>query len=563
MEIKLKPNNKNKYPKAGILIKNKSPKFWLQEIEKLGLNLTNTQVYAIPSVIANELYGCYLIFDESIRIKEIGKNNFCQIVENKLIIPEYSDFSPTITSAELQTLFPNNLFLLHPDFGLYELNEKVNFNEIISIPNPEKANIQSPLKSVFIPNQLYSLKVESSIDEALKSLENPFDESEFIEKLPFDMKKILKGNQKEIDKYLAFLEKNPEQALKFAIPLDVTGSSRGGFGGNFLPNENNQKAIKIFLVIVALVVLGFFVINVMESSNSFVPILIFFLLIRLIIYAINNNEVKTSGGFSSGFSGKSALVDNDRFNKLKDKYNNLAEFYISENQHHKAANIYLNLLKDKFKAAQVLEKGKYFGEAAAIYLKHCNDKPKAANCYENGKMYSQSIEIYKELDQKEKVGDLYLLDNNKPEADKFFKIVADDYIENSQYVKASLIYKKKIKDSQKTQDLLIKGWRNNNDAYNCLNNYFANINQTSNIKKAISGIYKHEVFPENKEIFLQVMKQEFTKNDDLKEFTKNIAYEIIAERITSNPQIVSELMFFNKEDKRISKDVLKYKLYSK
>jgi hypothetical protein len=561
MEIKIKPSNKNKYSKGGILIKNKSPKFWLQEIEKLGLNLTNTKVYAIPSAIPNELYGCYLIFDESIRIKEIGRNNFCQIVEKKLIIPEYSDFSPTVTNAELQVLFPNNPFIIHPDFGLYELSEKVNFNQIISIPKSEIANIEAPLNSIFIPNQLQSFRVESDAEQALKTLENPFDESRAIEKLPFNMEKVLKGNQKEIDKYLAFLEKNPEMALKFAIPLDIAGSSRGGFADSIVANNILEKLLKALLMLSCLFILIKIIAKIIPISYSgFIIFLIIIVFVSIFPLLINESNHSRK---SSKSSGKSKLIDNDRFNKLREKYNNLAELYVSQNQHHKAANIYLKLLKDKYKAAQVLEQGKYFGEAAAIYLKHCDDKAKAADCYENGKMYSQSIEIYKELGQKEKVGDLYLLDNNKPEADKYFKIVADDYIENSQYVKASLIYKKKIKDSQKTQDLLIKGWRNNNDAYNCLNNYFANINQLSNVKKAISGIYKHEVFPENKETFLQVIKQEFAKNDQLKELTKKIAYEIISERISSNPQIASELMFFNKEDKQISKDVLKYRLYLK
>ncbi len=554
MELKLKPYIRNKYQKGGILIKNPSPKFWLVEIQKLGLSLEKIDVYAVPSAIANEIYGCILIFDQTIRINDIGKNYYCQIIENKLIIPEYSDYLPRMTSQEFQLLFPNNYFILHPDFGLYELSEKINWKTILSIPQPEIVSIIEPLKSVYIPNQLQSLRVESNIEQALNTLEQPFDEKEFFEKLPFDMQKVLKGNQKEIDKYLAFLEKNPEMALKFAIPLDVTGSSRGGFGGNFSMGKSNFPKVSKLLSFLGVIFLFFMGVNSIASGN-------FGLLVLIVIFLVVSLSKKPFG--SQGHGGKSALVDNDRFNKLREKYNKLAETYASQNQHHKAANIYLKLLKDKFKAAEVMEQGKYYGEAAAIYLTHCDNKLKAAECYENGKMYLQAIEIYRELDQKEKVGDLYILNNNKPEADKYFTVVADDYINNSQYVKASLIYKKKIKDPQKTQDLLIKGWRNNNDAYNCLNNYFSNIKQTKNLEKAISGIYKHEVFLQNKEVFLQVIKQEFIKNDDLKPLTKDIAYEIISERITSNPQIVSELMFFNKEDKQLTKDIIKYKLYSK
>ncbi len=42
-----------------------------------------------------------------------------------------------------------------------------------------------------------------------------------------------------------------------------------------------------------------------------------------------------------------------------------------------------------------------------------------------------------------------------------------------------------------------------------------------------------------------------------------MAYEIIAARIEANPGIASELVFFNKQDTTISKDVMKFKLFSR
>jgi Tfp pilus assembly protein PilF len=84
--------------------------------------------------------------------------------------------------------------------------------------------------------------------------------------------------------------------------------------------------------------------------------------------------------------------------------------------------------------------------------------------------------LYKELNEDEKVGDLYVILNDKVKANKYFEKVIENYKTNFQYVKASLVYKNKIGDCSQAQDLLMEGWRANKDAGKCLNNYFANTN---------------------------------------------------------------------------------------
>jgi len=59
------------------------------------------------------------------------------------------------------------------------------------------------------------------------------------------------------------------------------------------------------------------------------------------------------------------------------------------------------------------------------------------------------------------------------------------------------------------------------------------------------------------------MKQEFKKHQDLEELTKNIAYEIVADKISTKPEIASELISFNPKNKSMIKDVMKYKLKKK
>ncbi|MCY1692708.1 hypothetical protein OVA29_21550 [Exiguobacterium sp. SL14] len=139
----------------------------------------------------------------------------------------------------------------------------------------------------------------------------------------------------------------------------------------------------------------------------------------------------------------------------------------------KAVKVYMNLMKDYYRGAKTLEDGGLYNEAAVIYLKKLKNKSEAANCYEKAKQYKKAIDLYKELEQKEKVGDLYRKMNDAKNANIYYQMVVDDCVNNSQMVKkGSLIYRKKMELPDEAQKILLKGWEEDRDAFNCLNNYF-------------------------------------------------------------------------------------------
>lgn len=305
--------------------------------------------------------------------------------------------------------------------------------------------------------------------------------------------------------------------------------------------------------------------NIGVNSSLALIVIVFAIGLIIALALLNSGSSSSSGGYSpprqpSAGSGGSALIDSERFATIQNRYEKMAEEFKERKDYAKAAHVYMRLLKNHYKAADVLEEGELFSEAAAVHLKYCNNKNKAAECYEKGHVYKQSIELYRELNQNEKVGDLYTILKDKPEADKFYGKVIDEYKVNNQYVKASFIYKNKIKNIEDAQDVLITGWRSNKDAFNCLNNYFVNIESREKLSMAITSIYESDVSAENSELFLQAMKHEFKKHEDLEEITKNIAYEIVADKITIKPDIASELVAFNEKNKSMLKDVMRYKL---
>ncbi|OVE57772.1 hypothetical protein [Chryseobacterium mucoviscidosis] len=229
MELRIKPFPKNNYPKKGLLIKGSSPLVWLYEMEILGIDLHDVQSFPIPSTEPNILYGCFLVF-KNVAPNEIGRNSYFQCVDNRFFIPENTVFYPKVNPEEWQNIDAEYL-IMHPEFGLVKLNEEIDWISIIQNPEISEDKVRKPSKGVQIPQKIESFTVEMDDEKVLESLEKPQTEEEWMKNLPFDMKKVMAGNKKEIEKYLEYIEKYPDRAVELGVPLDIMGTSRGdGFG---------------------------------------------------------------------------------------------------------------------------------------------------------------------------------------------------------------------------------------------------------------------------------------------------------------------------------------------
>jgi len=108
------------------------------------------------------------------------------------------------------------------------------------------------------------------------------------------------------------------------------------------------------------------------------------------------------------------------------------------------------------------------------------------------------------------------------------------------------------------QKVLLKGWQENKDAFNCLNNYFANIFDIKQLETQIQALY-NDTPADKKIIYLEAMKYEFKKDRELQPVTRDIAYKIISEEVETHSEIVNELKYFNPDDQVILKDISRYK----
>lgn len=327
-----------------------------------------------------------------------------------------------------------------------------------------------------------------------------------------------------------------------------------------------RKFIGAFCILVLIKILAILAELFHKNFWEVVGTLFLFLLVAVICFLViafqSNKEQNDNTGSGRGgrsMAGGSSYVETSVFDRIHNMYEDQARKFIEDKDYRSAAKVYINLLKDNYRGAKTLVDGELYNEAAVIYLKKLNNKSEAAHCYEKAKQYRKSIELHKELGQKEKVGDLYREINEIDNANSYYQMVVDDYVKYSQMVKASLIYRKKMEKPEQAQKILLQGWEEDKDAFNCLNNYFANIFDVKKLDIVIREVYK-KTPAEKKGIYLDAMKHEFKKDVQLQSTTRNIAYEIISEKIKTNSEIVNELKHFNPDDEVILKDISRYKM---
>lgn len=274
MELRIKPFPKNNYPKKGVLIKGSSPLVWFEEMDKLKIDLNLVKTFAIPSNEPNILYGCFIIFTDHAPL-EIGKNSYFQCIDEILFIPENTTFYPKINPEDWHNI-DSRFLVMHPEFGLVKLSEEIDWILVLEEPEKAKLSIRKPSNGVYIPQEIKSYTVEIDDEKMMESLQKSQTEEEWMKNLPFDMKKVMAGNKREIEKYLKYIEKYPDRAIDLGVPLDILGTSRGdGFGkfkfdngwlsrllgggrGNGKPRDYRWVLLALWIVIiVGRIIIGF------------------------------------------------------------------------------------------------------------------------------------------------------------------------------------------------------------------------------------------------------------------------------------------------------------------
>lgn len=323
-----------------------------------------------------------------------------------------------------------------------------------------------------------------------------------------------------------------------------------------------KKVMDVVFIILLTKVIYSLISGFYLGSNDFVILMLTTVVISLVLYKVLkrlSNSGESINRSDNGL-GSNVLLETSIFNRIEQKYRDLAQEYIKNKEYKKAAHVYMKLLKDNYTAANVLYEGEFYLEAAAVNLKYLKNENKAAECFEKGKAYKKALDLYEKLNNYEKVGDMYVKLNNKEKAHKAYYKVADDNVISGQYVKAAQILREKIKAPKEAQELLLDGWEKGFQREECLSNYFQFLQKKKEIDQEIQIIYDTKTNDNNKRIFLQVIKKQFGKSDKMNKRIRDISYEIVAQYIHKSPEIVSELNYLNVQNTTFTKDALRFKL---
>ncbi len=284
MKLALQHTDNNLYPRCGIFIKHASPKVWLTEITRMQLKLSDCTIYPCPALEANSISGALIIFKTAQKKVDILNHPCVLKVHTGFYIPENTQLNMSMTQEEYAKILQGKPHFFHHQYGFIELKEEVQWETLLETPEEQFPTIETPAKGVQIPTKVTAFSVEIAEEETEKALSNPLgDEKVDPKDLPFDMKKVLEGNNKEVEKYLKYIEKNPEAALKMAVPLDMLGTSRGKafaqykFKSNFFDKiglgnatESTKAGIKMIVGILAIVMifwLGSFVLDTYKKNQ--------------------------------------------------------------------------------------------------------------------------------------------------------------------------------------------------------------------------------------------------------------------------------------------------------
>lgn len=559
MKFKIRPSKSSFYPICGFTIKGASLYQWLIEIQLMNIELEDIKLFPLPGETPNSIWGYFVKFNVPNKQINTNQHELVQAVDDIFFFPQYTEFSPKLSSTDIRELIQARALFYHPETGFVELDDELNISDYISAPKELKVKVLEPIRTDEIPYKIkrYSLLALNE-DETIQNFENQFPEKESLPNKPLtiwdkiklffyryilsrifnnysektvkpanwfekvkskfnsvkynlkqDHQDLEERNKKEVDKLMEMLENNPDEALKYAIPIDDTGLSRG-------------------------------------SANA----------------AFRFGKFRDSLSYNTrSFSGSGYSIDlGDKTEILRRKYINAANKLIEEGKHEKAAFIYIKLLNNYRDAAQILHKGGFYKESASIYLKQLKDARKAAQVYEEGNLLTNAIEIYKRINDFSKVGDLYSLLHNKVEAEKYYQLEIEKLINTSNYFNAAEIYLYKIKDKESGQSVLLNAWNRQSDSVKCLNTYFSTLNNSKLYSKKLHFIYDEIKQDKVKLNFLNVLKKQYKSNNFSSEEIRSLAYEIISELGVNKPMLLNELQYFNTNDNEVVIDISRFRI---
>lgn len=464
------------------LIGGRSAAEWLEELTRWQVPLSDVRLLPITASDGGRTSGLLAVLADGAKPASapcaIG---YC-CVGGRLLMPTTASFDPEMDEQELQSILPDDrcLYVWNPIVGLLRFGDESCLSVVDLLTAPR---LQDSAWDAAVPGMVLNPRLISIALESLPSYEEMWNESggdigsetSELDKLPpspneplggplgdigRSMKQgiakfakwfaehapqtaskptwvnklgnwaaqqlekvsssVMAARNREIARLLNLLEANPDEGLKYALPL--ADAFRGlGDGGATLPPRDVNFSLK-----------------------------------------------RLGGGSPASLWD----LPYEYRQQLNARYRELANREIRLGRHRRAAYIFGELLGDFSAAAATLADGGHYQEAAVLYEERLNNLRFAAKCLERGGLWAEAIERYERLKDFEHIGQLYRRLEQPEKAAAAFRRAVEIRLAANDYCGAAELTENELAAPLEALEHLRAGWRTAVQSGRCFDEAF-------------------------------------------------------------------------------------------
>jgi tetratricopeptide (TPR) repeat protein len=454
---------------------------WLRELVDAGLATATTALMVLPGATPVERRGVLVLPDAGASVTRVPSRwqPYARLAR-QLYLPLNAALVPAIAEDELETLLADDaVYLFHPVAGLvaFDATCSLRVADLLATPTESAADWLHARPGFGYIKRLWSVEPQqtfdlgSLLDAARGDIGTKPIDVDLLPRSPLEpddgtMSKLAQGGKAALAAMVAYLTQfSPQTAMRPTWVNAVEAWAHRVLGQRVqgLDATRNREILRLLRLLeqdpdqglkYALPLFGD------PHRGQAAP-----------GGRLGERNVAYTGTRSGGAADPWEVQEQHR-QSLERRYRELANRELQLGRHARAAYILANLLGDYANAASALEQGRMYREAAVIYRERLKRPLEEAHCLERGGLLTEAITCYEALHEWEKSGDLYArLEQPVEAAAAFESAVVKKRLEgNSQ--EAARLLEHKLADGARAADELWAAWPDSRQAVECLRSYF-------------------------------------------------------------------------------------------
>jgi tetratricopeptide (TPR) repeat protein len=481
------------------LLPSGDPAAWLEELVAWGVPLQQLTLYPLATREEQGTSGVLVLPRSGLKPATSYRAVPYGVVGGRIYLPVDAALEPETAGHELEQLFATDIvaYVFHPTWGLTALgrDQELAVSDLVQMPPRQRTDWDRAQPGIGFHQQLYSIVLADppAFQEVLNATRDDISsQSSSISELPPSPSEPSKNpigqagravsagiakavlwmtnlapstatkptwinsvqdwaasklaavseavdaiRNREIHRLLDLLENNPDEGLRYAMPVE--GSAHRGIA----PPANH----------------------------------------------LARHDVDFS---LSALGGRGPVdywaIDWQHRQRLIERYRELVNREIRLGRHRRAAYIFAELLHDMNAAARTLMDGGHYREAAVLYRERLGRPREAAECLQKGGLLGEAIKLFRELGDLERVGDLYARLDQHDESHQAYRVAADAYAAGGDLLGAARILENKMQLPDEAIAALEAAWPNSPQARNCLEELFDLFGRSGRHEAAVSRV---------------------------------------------------------------------------